>query len=327
MTQYFADECCVKVSASKLLDHWLNDHRDQAAPAESEDCQSTISNTAVGDNTSLHVLLGRHYRLPNIVHLVRTAVLQAGAEDRNMADHHGDTPLTLIRHLLEEARFDEAREVAEIMLEAGADPNHRNVCGWSALAYSLVHQDNSLPLTRSLLHYGTTIAPQQTSIPDQTYLPLRVLMRSILRSQTLDNSRETLHILGQVLVTQEDARRMKEVVQAAILAEASLLTSNGPEIVREVRTVLSQYWSQPKPLLHLSLQATRRRLASLKRLSDGKLKEMVIAPRIQSYLSYKSTLPILYSQTQNTRKEKTEGERLSEKIRLRLTTNQQLPQL
>jgi len=108
---------------------------------------------------------------------------------------------------------------------------------------------------------------------------------------------------------------------------ASLLTSNGPEIVREVRTVLSQYWSQPKPLLHLSLQATRRRLASLKRLSDGKLKEMVIAPRIQSYLSYKSTLPILYSQTRNTRKEKTEGERLSEKIRLRLTTNQQLPQL
>ena len=256
-------------------------------------------------------------------------MVKAG-EEIDTADHHGDTPLTLIRHLLEEAMFDEAREVAEVLLEAGADPNHRNMCGWSALAYSLVHQDLSLSLTRSLLNHGTTIAPQQPSLSDQTYLPLRVLMRSVLRSQTLDNSRETLHLLGQVLATQEEPLRMKEVVLAAILAEASLLTSNGPEMVREIQSLLSRYWRQPRPLVQLSLEATRRRLASIKRLGDGKLKDVVIAPRIQNYLSYKSTLPILYSQTQNTRKQKTEGDqnrRLSEKIRSRLTKQPALPLL
>ena len=323
----------MKVSASKLLDHWLNDHRDPPAElvsTESAHCQSKSPEPGelvrTGENP-LHLLLSRHFRLANIGELVRKTVLQTEAEDRDAADHHGDTPLTLIRHLLEEARFDKAQEVAEILLEGGADPDHRNQCGWSALAYSLVHQDSSLSLTRSLLHHGTTIAPHQASIPDQTYLPLRVLMRSILRSQTLDNSRQTLHILGQVLISQETGRRMKEVVQAAILAEASLLTSNGPELVREVKAVLSQYWTQPKPLLQLSLQATRRRLASLKRLNHGKLKDLVIAPRIQSYLSYKSTLPILYSQTQDPCKQKTEGDRLSEKIRLRLTTTPQTPSL
>lgn len=318
-TSYY--ECCVKVSASKLLDHWLNDHQDGPAV---EHCQSERAKPSCGQPTEnrLHVLLSRQFRQPDIGSAVRSAVLRPGQEI-DTADYHGDTPLTLIRHLLEEAKFSEARDVAEVLLEAGADPNHRNMCGWSALSYSLVHQDNSLAVTRSLLHHGSTIAPRQSgaSLPDITYLPLRVLMRSILRSQTCHNSRETLHILGQVLATQENPRRMKEVVLAAILAEASRLTSNGPEIAREIKNILSPYWSQPKPLLQLSLQATRRRLASLKRLNDGKLKDVVIAPRIQSYLSYKSTLPILYSQTQNNRKQKTdEGDRLSEKIRLRLTT-------
>ena len=121
---------------------------------------------------------------------------------------------------------------------------------------------------------------------------------------------------------------MKEVVVAALVSEASLLTANGPELVVEMKRVLCQYWSQPKPLLHLSLQATRTRLANLKRLNPAKLKDVVIAPRIRSYLSYKTTLPILDSQTQNKNgKQKTEGDRLSEKIRLRLTTTPQTPSL
>ena len=120
---------------------------------------------------------------------------------------------------------------------------------------------------------------------------------------------------------------MKEVVVAALVSEASLLTANGPELVREMKAVLSRYWREPRPLLHLSLAATRSRLATLKRLHPAKLKEVVIAPRIRSYLSYNTTLPILYSQTQNKNgKEKTDGDdRLAEKIRFRLSTNPPSP--
>ena len=272
------------------------------------------------EQSQLHLLLSHHFRVPNIVELVRAAVAQAGPGTIDQADNHGDTPITLIRNILQEARFKEAAQVTELLLAAGSDPNHRNVCGWSALAYSLVHQDSSLPVSRALLHHGTRVAPVQPSSSTQTYLPLRVLFRSVLRSQSLDNCRETLHLLGQVLSTQEKAGRMKEVVLAALVSEASLLTSNGPQLVVEMKGVLCQYWSQPKPLLHLSLAATRARLASLKRLHPAKLKDVLIAPRIRSYLSYDRTLPILYSQTQNKNgKQKTEGDQLAEKIRFRLS--------
>ena len=326
------------MSANKLLDHWLNDHRDppgelgelgELVSLQSSHCQnnnnnnnnsSPVATTPVEAENQLHLLLSHHFRLSNIVELVRAAVLQASPDTIDHADNHGDTPITLIRNILQEARFEEAAEVAELLLSAGADPNHRNVCGWSALAYSLVHQDRSLPVSRALLHHGTRIAPPPPPVQHHTYLPLRVLFRSVLRSQSLENCRETLHLLGQVLTTQEKAGRMKEVVGAALVSEASLLTANGAELVREMKTLLSRYWSQPKPLLHLSLAATRSRLASLKRLHPAKLKDVVIAPRIRSYLSYNTTLPILYSQTQNNAgKQKTDGDQLAEKIRFRLS--------
>ena len=325
------------MSANKLLDHWLNDHRDPPGElgelgelVSLQSCQnnnnnnnnsSPVATSPVEAENQLHLLLSHHFRLSNIVDLVRTAVLQASPDTIDHADNHGDTPITLIRNILQEARFEEAAEVAELLLSAGADPNHRNVCGWSALAYSLVHQDRSLPVSRALLHHGARIAPPPPPAQHHTYLPLRVLFRSVLRSQSLENCRETLHLLGQVLTTQEKAGRMKEVVGAALVSEASLLTANGAELVREMKTVLSRYWSQPKPLLHLSLAATRSRLASLKRLHPAKLKDVVIAPRIRSYLSYNTTLPILYSQTQNNAgKQKTDGDQLAEKIRFRLST-------
>ena len=74
---------------------------------------------------------------------------QASVEERHPL---GWTPLML-------AAVSGKAEIVSLLLEAGADPNHRNMCGWSALAYSLVHQDLSLSLTRSLLNHGTTIAP------------------------------------------------------------------------------------------------------------------------------------------------------------------------
>ena len=223
-------------------------------------------------------------------------------------DEHGDTPLLLVSCLLDEGRYDEAKEVAECLLERGADPEKRNKAGWSALALSLRCQDSSLNLTRSLLHYGSPIMPTVDMVSSQqSCLPLRVLLRSVIRSQSLANARETLHILGQVMSCQHPDR-MKDHVLSSIVAEGSLLTSNGPEICAEIRSMLASYWSQPKPLLHLSLQASRKRLG-LKRLHSGNLKAMLIAPRIQHYLSYQSTLPLTCSQKQTTGTEKTETNR------------------
>lgn len=238
------------------------------------------------------------------------------------ADAEGDTALTLTRHLLP-ARPETAAELADILIRAGADPNHCNNTGWSALSYALVHQDAALPLTRALLNLGARVVPGA----QQAAAPFRILLRSVLRGQRLDGARESIKILGQVMSGQSGAKQMKAHVLSSIVAEGSLLTSNGPAICKEIQSTLSNFWLRPKPLLHLSLQASRTKLG-LKRLNPGSLTALRVAPRLQNYLSLKSTLPLFYSQTQNTRKEKTdktfspqdilEGN-LSSKIRVRLT--------
>ena len=343
------------MSASQLLDHWLSDHAGSSPGSETAEtsvtsaprhvnCQMEASNLPAllsslqpsqppespprpGTSGLLHQVLLSAARVRNIVELVKF-VLERGQE--TAASHApdpgtGDTPLTLVRGLLDTQRFEEAKEVAELLLESGADPEHRNSAGWSALSYSLVHQDASLNLTRSLLHHGSAIIPpEDASPPSQSCLPLRVLLRSVIRAQSVSGARGTLQLVGQVLGVTAEPRLMREHVLAAILAEGSLLTANGGEVCAEVRATLAAYWTQPKPLLHLSLQASRKRLG-LKRLHSGNLQAMLIAPRIQHYLSYQSTLPMICSQTQTTGTEKTDKnishlrhESLTEKFKIRL---------
>lgn len=339
-------DCCVKVSASKLLDHWLDGHQEKELPSRVSSIDSAVCQknplplvlgllkegaslqgvNSTGQN-ALHVLLGKNSQAEDISQVVRLLVgAKVGINDN---DDHGDSPLTMVRYMLEDGNFEEAKEVAEILLDEGADPNHRNVCGWSTLGYSAIHQDSSLSLTRSLLNSGAKILP----IDDKdmkTDQPFRVLLRSIIKCQSLDNGRESIKLFGQVM--SQNPQEMAVHVQTAIVAEGSLITANAPVLIKEIQSTLSILWLRPKPLRLLSLQASRRKLG-LKRLNSGSLKALYVAPRIQNYLSFKTTLPLIYSQTQNTRKEKTDlkevssaeipQENLSSKIRIRLTCNAQ----
>jgi len=343
-------DCCVKVSASKLLDHWLDGHQEKELPSQVSSldfaiCQKTplllvqallargvsVAGVNTAGQNALHVLLGKNSEAEDLPEVVRLLVdADVGI---NATDDHGDSPLTMLHHMLDHGKFEEAKEVADILLSHGADPHHRNVCGWSTLGYSLIHQDSSLSLTRSLLNSGAHILPiGDKDLKDQPYLPLRVLLRSIVKCQSLDNGRESIKILGQVM--SQNPKKMKDHVLTSIVAEGSLITSNAPVLLKEIQSTLSYFWLRPKPLLHLSLQASRRKLG-LKRLNSGSLMALSVAPRIQNYLSLKTTLPLIYSQTQNTRKEKTENsleevsssqipqENLSNKIRIRLTCSAQ----
>ena len=246
----------MKVSASKLLDHWLDGHQEKELPTQVSSIESAICQknplplvmgllengtslqgvNSTGQN-ALHVLLGKNSQVKDISQLVRLLVeAKVGINDN---DDHGDSPLTMVRHMLEDGKFEEAKEVAEILLDQGADPNHRNVCGWSALAYSVIHQDSSLNLTRSLLNCGGKILPfdDKDMQTDQPYLPLRVLLRSIIKCQSLDNARESIKILGQVM--SQNPKKMKEHVQTSIVAEGSLITSNAPVLFEEIQSTLS----------------------------------------------------------------------------------------
>jgi len=334
-------DCCVKVTASKLLEHWLDSPNVQETPHKlasfpesllqsdnpllrirkffSEEV--SLSDNPRGENL-LHLVISKYCHLPCLPLLVRLLV-NSSPGDTSLTDNHGDTSLTMVRHILEAGHFHRAHQVASLLLEHGAHPDHQNECGWSLLAYSLTYQDQAIQLTRSLLNHGATVLPSPSSISVASS-PLRVFLSSLVRTQSLDKARESLALLGQVMG--RHPTRMKTHVISSMVAEGRFSGLNTPVIFQEVQESLAPYWVHPPSLLHLSFHATRRKLG-LKRLNCGKLP---LAPRLANYLSYKLTLhsPLssLSRNSQDSSTQKTEPKQyqqedvLSEHIRQRLAT-------
>ena len=270
----------------------------------------------------MHLVLSKHSSLPLLLPLVRLLV-SSSPGDILATDDHGDSGLTMVRHLLEARLVDQAQEVAALLLEHGAPPRHTNMCGWSLLAYSLSYQDASLELTRTLLSHGASVFPLSDAF-SPTSAPFRVFLSSLVRAQSLSSARDTLSLLGQVMA--RSPARMKAHVLSSLVAEARYPNLQTLHVFEEVREVLAPHWRRPSSLLHLSLHASRRRLG-LKRLNTGALP---VAPRLASYLSYRLTLrpppPSPPSNLQDSTTEKTEPvqyreDRLSGQIRLRLATS------
>ena len=331
----FSDDCCAKVAASKLLEHWLDAPNPPDLPQQLSFPEELLkakdplpglrrhfTGSPTSSNNLLHLVLSKHPTLTALPSLVR--VLVSGHPGDNLTtDDHGDTGLTMVRHILDAGLMERAQMVAETLLDAGADPRHRNMCGWSLLAYSLSHQDVSIELTRTLLNHDAYVLPAST-VAVASSSPFRVFLSSVVRSQSLANAGETLALLGEVMG--RFPARMKAHVPACLLAEARYPNLHTLAVFREVQERLAPYWSSPSSLLHLSLHASRRRLG-LKRLNSGKLP---VAPRLANYLSFRLTLRAPNtphpSNSQDSTTQKTEppqyqeSDLLSANIRRRLTT-------
>ena len=291
----FSDDCCAKVAASKLLEHWLDAPNPPDLPQQLSFPEELLkasdplpglrrhfTGSPNSSNNLLHLVLSKHSTLTALPSLVRVLV-SAHPGDNLTTDDHGDTGLTMVRHILDAGLVERAQMVAETLLEHGADPRHRNMCGWSLLAYSLSHQDVSIELTRTLLNHDAYVLPA-SSVAVTSSSPFRVFLSSVVRSQSLANAGETLALLGEVMGRLP--ARMKAHVPACLLAEARYPNLHTLAVFREVQERLAPYWSSPSSLLHLSLHASRRRLG-LKRLNSGKLG---VAPRLANYLSFRLTL-------------------------------------
>jgi len=330
-------DCCAKVAASKLLEHWLDAPNPPDLPQQLSFPEELLkasdplpglrrhfTGSPNSSNNLLHLVLSKHSNLTALPSLVRVLV-SAHPGDNLTTDDHGDTGLTMVRHILDAGLVERAQMVAETLLEHGADPRHRNMCGWSLLAYSLSHQDDSIELTRTLLNHDTYTVPA-TSVAVASSSPFRVFLSSVVRSQSLANAGETLALLGEVMG--RFPARMKAHVPACLLAEARYPNLHTLAVFREVKERLAPYWSSPSSLLHLSLHASRRRLG-LKRLNSGKLP---VAPRLANYLSFRLTLRAPNTavphprNSQDSTTQKTEppqyqeSDLLSANIRRRLTT-------
>ena len=209
----------------------------------------------------------------------------------NSCDNKGDSPLTLVRGLLDLNQFRLATDLASLLVKAGADVNHANLEGRTLLACSLAHLDNSFQLTTLLINAGARILPTPGQI--RAHLPLNTFLRAVLfqhcdTEQSLLNCDKTLcdnpsaseYSLNKTYISHDmstkgygkvlcllatslsaDPARMKQAVEAGLVAEARFPNSALPRLVESLRKSFAAYWTQPSSLSTLCLHRIRKSLA------------------------------------------------------------------
>jgi len=337
-------DCCVHVAVPSLLDHWLDGdiahsqpgpplpqpplhlaallphptpwlHQLLAVPG----CDPNIRNQE--DQTALQCLiLGWDSSSKNSQHLLESVnlLVLAGA-NLGATDQHGDSSLTLVRHLLDCGKFGLAAEVASLLIKHGADVNHVNSIGKNLLSYSLSNLDQSLLLTKLLLNMGGW----EWSNQHLQFSPFSVLLRSIMREHSLENATGTLDCLGQLM--SESASRMKQLVISSMVREGRATRVMGP-LFQEIKARMSVHWTSPGPLRQLCWTEIRRAVG-VKRLGSGGLKTLKLPSRIIDYLNMDSVNVNTLKKPKTSHTHKTDSgehlhqDRISYKIRMELLSN------
>ena len=84
-------------------------------------------------------------------------VLGSGSVDVNARDQHGETALSLVRHLLRRGSHRLAMEIASQLLDCGASVDAEDRGRQTLLSHSVAALDASSDLTRLLLNRGADV--------------------------------------------------------------------------------------------------------------------------------------------------------------------------
>ena len=290
------DECCANLPGSTILQHWLESptrgeipilqSRFRLAFSSSDPLQSLEKLVQYGfdidqkeddGRTPLHLVISES----NLIHRIEVAtwIIEHGG-DVNAKDENQDTPLTLISRILERQEFSLASRLVQVLVEAGADVNHRNRRGWSALAFSVKYLDFGLPISRFLINSGAKIFPDASTEENK---PLGVFLRSVLLQQSLKNAGNLLRLLAVSAST--NPQLMRALVFSEMISEFRFPNSRGvSDLLLKICRVIEVYWRIPLPLTTLCINQVRRNIGA-GQLNSGTLNQMNLPGLLQDYLS------------------------------------------
>lgn len=226
---------------------------------------------------------------------VTNLLLETGLIDPKSQDDLGNTPLLQIQHLLRRNLFQEAADIANLILtDERVDVDHVNRKNRSLLSYSVTYADKAVGLTRLLLNTGAGVWPApdttSTSASDDVIQKLTTereqssftwFLRSLMdRSCYLDQASGTLYLLGTKMG--EEPVRMKNHVFRTMLHLGKGAARNGA-LFLQLKLSLMQYWCRPQDLKYQCLKRVRSTVGP-KRLARGAAARLPLPARLQRYV-------------------------------------------
>jgi ankyrin repeat protein len=201
--------------------------------------------------------------------------------DVTLEDCDGNNSLNFISKLLERRLYNEALQLARILLQQRAcDANRVNAAGRSLLSQSVTHGDACADLTRLLLNYGAQVLPFRASpssdaddvARERDASAFTWFLRTAMRHQDLSASRVTLRLLCDALAV--DAEFMRRHVLSTMLHLGQ--QSNGANsaslasLFVQIKSAMTPFWRQPLSLRHACVARIRASLGPKNMIEGGR---------------------------------------------------------
>lgn len=317
-------ESFVDGSVSSLLEHCLGWEKQEEAEEEVEDLPSPLlllcntpsssslhnirllctqqgcdpNQTTSRGRGALAVLLSAipsHPTHPSVPLLPTvSALIGAGAELDQRDPVTGNTPLIELNSMLEKQKYQEAAELASLLLTSGGDicdVNAVNNQGRSLLSYSVTHLDKAAELTRVLVNHGARVWPEDSRLhtvadidKDREQSAFTWFLRAVIHQRGLAQTDTTLDCLCHEMG--RSPSRMKAHVIRVMLSEGKFPRILGP-IFAQLKLTMAPFWTEPQHLRYLAWNSVRRSLGP-KRLGPGS-QELGLPKPLSSYLTLGSS--------------------------------------
>ena len=203
----------------------------------------------------------------------------------NLADKlNNDTALTCLHKVLDAGLPQESLvKLASILLDKHFSAEHVNGHQRTLLTYSVALGDSSLELTRCLLNHGAQVLPARSCDVLRDRSSFTWLVRSLMRTQTLDSHRQTLMLLCQNMTEMVGPEVTRSHVLTTMIHLGHSASIMAPLFI-QLRALIAPYWSQPLNLAHLCRSSIRRSIGP-KNVWQG-ARALNLPPSLTQYLHY-----------------------------------------
>ena len=207
--------------------------------------------------------------------------------DVNSRDERGETALSHVKVLLRHGYFLLAFQVANMLLDHGADVDAEDYGHQTLLSHSVASVDHASDLTRLLLNHGADVwhgtdeeHPCQATQVCRADTPFGSFLQAIVRRRCVDGALVTADLLGRMMGSRPEL--MRSLVLRSMVRHGRYIRILGPVFLK-LKSLLSPYWRQPPRLQYAAWKVIRKSIRPLRLVQE--LQQLGLPPALNRFIT------------------------------------------